>query len=122
MEYDFVRDLTGKVLVKSSMGHEAIGQWLNEEVSGNISLLDQVEQQLDAVAGSLRQWQHIGHEYTLLMDGEEVMVRANDLLFVNDELEDGMSYYDDESLALCGTDDFRHLLQQYRAFLTGNGR
>jgi uncharacterized protein YacL (UPF0231 family) len=43
---------------------------------------------------------------TLWMDGEEVMVRANQLEFSGDEMEEGMSYYDEESLSLCGVEDF----------------
>lgn len=50
--------------------------------------------------------QRAGHEYTLWMDGEEVMVRANQLEFSGDEMEEGMSYYDEESLSLCGVEDF----------------
>jgi uncharacterized protein YacL (UPF0231 family) len=58
-----------------------------------------VEQAARSVKGSERSWQRaVGHEYTLWMDGEEVMVRANQLEFSGDEMEEGMSYYDEESL------------------------
>ncbi|MGB9098413.1 YacL family protein, partial [Erwinia sp.] len=29
MEYEFLRDLTGGVKVRMSMGHEAVGHWFN---------------------------------------------------------------------------------------------
>ncbi len=37
---------------------------------------------------------------TLWMDGEEVMVRANQLEFAGDEMEEGMNYYDEELVAV----------------------
>ncbi|WP_413735213.1 YacL family protein [Sodalis sp. RH21] len=117
MDYELLRDITGQVKVTFSMGHEAIGHWINEEVKGDLILLDQVEAQIRRLAGGQDSWQHVGHEYTLWTDGEEVIVRANDLSFVTDELEEGLNYYDEESLSLCGSDDFLQAMKQYREFL-----
>ena len=100
MDYEFLRDITGVVKVRMSMDHEAIGHWFNEEVKGNLALLDEVEQAARTVKGSERSWQRAGHEYTLWLDGEEVMIRANQLEFSGDEIEEGMSYYDEE-VSLC---------------------
>ncbi|EEP99657.1 hypothetical protein yruck0001_24010 [Yersinia ruckeri ATCC 29473] len=99
------------------MGHEVIGHWLNEEIKGDLAKLDQIEEAASQVAGSERQWQLVGHEYTLWLDGEEVMVRANQLDVEGDEIEEGMNYYDEESLCLCGLEDFLTVLKGYRAFL-----
>lgn len=44
MDYEFLRDITGVVKVRMSMDHEALGHWFNEEVKGNLALLDEVEQ------------------------------------------------------------------------------
>lgn len=82
----------------------------------DLALLDEVEQAAKTVKGSERSWQRAGHEYTLWMDGEEVMVRANQLEFSGDEMEEGMSYYDEESLSLCGVEDFWQVAA-YRAFM-----
>ncbi|WJV53276.1 protein YacL [Prodigiosinella aquatilis] len=117
MDYEFLRDLTGQVIVKMSMGHEAVGHWFNEEVKSQLVLLDEIENAARDIAGSERQWQHIGHEYTLLLDSEEVLIRANQLELDGDEIEEGMSYYDEESLSLCGLDDFLDLVVKYRAFV-----
>ncbi len=119
MDYEFLRDITGTVKVRMSMGHEAVGHWFNEEVKEDLALLDEVEQVLLSVKGSERQWQRNGHEYTLWLDGEEVMVRANQLDFSGDEIEEGMSYYDEESLTLCGVEDFLQVLRAYRQFVMG---
>ena len=119
MEYEFLRDITGVVKVRMTMGHEAVGHWFNDEVNENQTLLDNVEAAIADVKGSVRQWQHVGKEYTLLLDEEEVMIRANKLNFEGDEMEDGMSYYDEESLAFCGVEDFLAVIAAYRAFLQG---
>ncbi|AKJ41451.1 Uncharacterised protein family (UPF0231) [Pragia fontium] len=117
MDYEFRTDVTGQVFASFSMGHEAVGHWLNEEVKNDLALLDEVEQAIKHVQGSERQWQKIGHEYTLWLDGEEVIVRANQMDLEGDEMEEGMFYYDEESLSLCGVEDFLIVLQAYRRFL-----
>jgi hypothetical protein len=117
MDYEFLRDITGVVKVRMSMGHEVVGHWFNEEVKGNLALLDEVEQAVLSVKGSERQWQRAGHEYTLWLDEEEVIVRANQLEISGDEIEEGMSYYDEESLSFCGVEDFLQVVTAYREFL-----
>lgn len=117
MDYEFLRDITGVVKVRMSMGHEVVGHWFNEEVKENTALLDEVEQAAHALKGSERSRQRAGHEYTLWMDGEEVMVRANQLEFAGDEMEEGMNYYDEESLSLCGVEDFLQVVAAYRNFV-----
>lgn len=119
MEYEFLRDITGLVRVQMSMGHEVVGHWFNEEVKGDLTLLERIEQAALSVKGSERQWQHVGHEYTLWLDGEEVMIRANQLAISGDEMEEGMSYYDEESLSFCGVEDFLQVVDAYREFLQG---
>ncbi|CUU23003.1 protein YacL [Duffyella gerundensis] len=119
MEYEFLRDITGKVKVRMTMDHEAVGHWFNEEVDENLTLLDEVEAAAQEVKGSVRQWQRIGKEYTLWMDEEEVMIRANQLALEDDGMEEGMNYYDEESLSFCGVEDFLAVITAYRAFLQG---
>ncbi|MGC6388252.1 protein YacL [Ewingella sp. S1.OA.A_B6] len=118
MDYDFLRDITGEVKVRFSMGHEVVGHWINEEVKGDFSVLDKVEAAIAEVKGSERQWELVGHEYSLLLGDDEVMIRANQLGFEGDEMEEGMSYYDEESLAFCGVEDFLQVLAKYRTFVT----
>ncbi|WP_272690141.1 YacL family protein [Providencia sp. PROV152] len=120
MEYQFFQDITGEISAKFSMDHEAIGHWLNEEVKGDLSLLDEIEANYALIKGSEKQWELIGHEYTLLLDDEEVMIRANQLAFETEGLEEGMSYYDNESVAFCGIDDFVSMLNEYRRFVLEN--
>lgn len=119
MEYEFLRDVTGQVRVRMSMDHEAVGHWFNEEVKENFALLDEVEAAVRAVKGTQQQWQRVGHEYTLWLDEEEVMIRANQLALEDDGLEEGMTYYDEESLSFCGVEDFLAVMNAYRHFLQG---
>lgn len=119
MDHEFLRDITGVVKVRMSMGHEVVGHWFNEEVKGDLALLEEIEQVARTLKGTERSWQRVGHEYTLWMDGEEVMVRANQLDFAGDEMEEGMSYYDEESLSLCGIEDFLDVVAAYRQFIIG---
>ena len=49
MDYEFLRDITGVVKVRMSMGHEVVGHWFNEEVKDNLALLDEVDQAARAV-------------------------------------------------------------------------
>ncbi|MEG3135230.1 protein YacL [Rouxiella sp. T17] len=117
MDYDFLRDITGQIKARFSMGHEVIGHWLNEEIDSDLSLLDKIEAAAAEIKGSERSWQMIGREYTLWLDEEEVMVRANQLDLESDGMEEGMNYYDEESLSFCGMEDFLLVLQKYRAFI-----
>ncbi|KGD70522.1 hypothetical protein HA49_18980 [Tatumella morbirosei] len=119
MEYQFVNDVTGNVIVRMSMDHEAVGHWFNEEVQGDMALLDEVVEASLALKGTENQWQKTGKEYTLLLDAEEVMIGANLLSFDTDELEEGMAYYDQESLSFCGLEDFLQLIAAYREFARG---
>ncbi len=120
MDYQFFQDITGKVSAKFSMDHEAVGYWLNEEVKGDLGLLENIESNYESLKGSEKQWELIGHEYTLVLDDEEVMIRANQLTFETDGLEEGMSYYDNESIAFCGIDDFLSMISEYRIFVLEN--
>ncbi|MDC9588120.1 YacL family protein [Xenorhabdus sp. XENO-10] len=122
MEYEFMQDITGQVTTSFSMDHEAIGHWLNEEVKDDLSILDKITVALQEIKGSERQWQLSGHEYTLLMSEDEIMIRANQLQFDTEVIEEGMSYYDNESLAFCGTDDFIDMLADYREFILQKNR
>ena len=110
MDFQFTH-YQGNVSVKCSMEHIALANWFNTEVRSNPKAI------LTALstAQSLSENQEeilIGAEYTLFLDADEVMVRANNLAIETDEiLEDDFHYYDEESIAFCGTQDFIHFLE-----------
>lgn len=116
MDFQFTH-YQGNVSVKCSMEHIALANWFNTEVRSNPKAI------LTALstAQSLSENQEeilIGAEYTLFLDADEVMVRANNLAIETDEiLEDDFHYYDEESIAFCGTQDFIHFLEAYVDFI-----
>ena len=116
MDFQFTH-YQGNVSVKCSMEHIALANWFNTEVRSNPKAI------LTALstAQSLSENQEeilIGAEYTLFLDADEVMVRANNLTIETDEiLEDDFHYYDEESIAFCGTTDFIHFLNAYFEFI-----
>ena len=65
MDYEFLRDITGVVKVRMSMGHEVVGHWFNEEVKENLALLDEVEDAARTLKGSERSWQRARSECQL---------------------------------------------------------
>ena len=116
MDFQFTH-YQGNVSVKCSMEHIALANWFNTEVRSNPKAI------LTALstAQSLSENQEeilIGAEYTLFLDADEVMVRANNLAIETDEiLEDDFHYYDEESIAFCGLEDFEAFLNAYREFM-----
>ena len=117
MDFQFTH-YQGNVSVKCSMEHIALANWFNTEVRSNPKAI------LTALstAQSLPENQEnilIGTEYTLFLDADEVMVRANNLAIETDEiLEDDFHYYDEESIAFCGTQDFINFLEAYVDFIS----
>lgn len=120
MEFEFIRNtLMGEYYVKSSMGHEVIGQWLQEEIGKDWSKIEQVEQ-LIAIAKGAPQQEHslLGKEVSLTIQGDEVNVQQNALYHSQPlELESEFDFYDSESVANCGIDDFAAVIEQWKAFL-----
>ncbi|MGL4859435.1 MAG: YacL family protein [Enterobacteriaceae bacterium] len=121
MDYEFHREPTRGIIAKFSMGHEALGYWLTEEIRGDLSALSEVENIAQQLRGSEREWHKEGHEYSLLIRGGEVIVQANSLTFPEDEVAEGLSYYDAESHSICGIEDFLQVLRAYRLFSLEEG-
>ncbi|HDR1347279.1 YacL family protein [Pasteurella multocida] len=116
MDFQFTSHL-GSIMAKCSMGHEAIANWFNSEVRSDSAKIQTVLQQLQT-GKALQDITLIGTEYSVFINQEEVMVRANNLMLEDDQpLEDDFHYYDEESIAFCGTDDFIHFLQSALAFI-----
>ena len=101
MDFQFTHYLDN-VHAKCSMEHIALANWFNSEVRSNPQAFLTL----------------IGSEYTLFINTDEVMIRANNLAIETDEiLEDDFHYYDEESIAFCGTTDFIHFLNAYFEFI-----
>lgn len=121
MDFQFTLDYQTKPIARCSMEHEALANWINSEIYGDLQKLATVFAAIDSAKrsrNSADEQQLIGHEFSVFINAEEVMIRANNLTFDHgDELEDGFNYYDQESLAFCGLEDFERFLLQYRTFI-----
>ncbi|OOH91779.1 hypothetical protein BMT54_01345 [Pasteurellaceae bacterium 15-036681] len=122
MEYQFTHTMHG-VIAKCSMDHEAFARWLNTEIVSNPKDLAKIFQEIEKCRQVYpNNYEAIfeGKEYTLYLSNEEVMVKANnlDMAFEDlDELEDGFNFYNEESLAFCGLEDFEAFLNAYQKFV-----
>ena len=121
MEFEFIRNtLMGEYYVKSSMGHEIVGRWLQEEIGKDWHKIDRVDQILDKARREPQQ-EHIleGKEITLNVQGDEVVVQEN-VLAHGAELDSDseFDFYDSESTASCGLEDFELMIEQWKEFLT----
>ncbi len=116
MDFQFTH-YQGNVSVKCSMELIALANWFNTEVRSNS---DKILTALSTAQSPSENQEKIliGAEYTLFLNADEVMVRANNLAIESDEiLEQDFHYYDEESLAFCGTQDFIHFLRSYVDFI-----
>lgn len=117
MDFQFSTNF-GEVTTHCSMGHEAFAYWLNIEVRNNPQLIQNVlvtlEQALQLMPGE--ELSLIGAEYSLFISRDEVTAKANHFALADDELEQDFHYYDAESFAGCGREDFIHFIDAYISF------
>lgn len=120
MDYEFKKNtLDGSYHAIFSMGHEALGRWLIEEVGKDFSKIDTILAQISALKNSTREWRLLGDDLTLSLQDNEALVQANYLFSEDDtELDEDMNFYDDECMSLCGFEDLEQMLSAWRAFVT----
>ncbi|MBA5762189.1 YacL family protein [Vibrio sp. 404] len=121
MEFEFIRNtLMGEYYVKCSMGHEIVGRWLQDEVGNDWQKIEQVEQLIvQALTNPQQEHFLLGKEISVSIQSDEVTVQEN-VLAHGEELDDGseFDFYDCESTASCGIDDFSLAIEQWKSFLT----
>ncbi|MGB0894810.1 MAG: YacL family protein [Parashewanella sp.] len=120
MDYEFRHNgLTDGVVAFFSMEHQALGRWFTEELAGNKQKLLEIELAIQAVqSGKQAEWMLVGGEMTLTLSNEQVVVFDNCINFSLDEtFEEDMNFYDAESIAKCGLEDFEEALASYHSFL-----
>ncbi|MGP8307536.1 YacL family protein [Vibrio sp. YIC-376] len=122
MEFEFIRNtLMGEYYVKCSMGHEIVGRWLQEEIGKDPAKMRQVEALIEASFSSPSQEHTLtGTEISIMVHGDEVLVQENTLAQGYEEsidLDNEFDFYDSESTASCGIEDFVSLIEQWKDFL-----
>lgn len=120
MEYQFTHSIHG-VVAKCSMDHEAFARWLNSEIIEAPKDLETILAEIEKCRTTFPSHYECvfeGREYSIYFDYDEVMVKANNLdVAFDDEMEEGFQFYNQESIAFCGLDDFERFLKAYQYFL-----
>ncbi|MEL0608583.1 YacL family protein [Vibrio echinoideorum] len=120
MEFEFTRNtLMGEYYVKCSMGHEIVGRWLQEEIGKDKQKLDHVMALIDQSRQDLsNEVTLLGKEISLAINEDDVTIQEN-VLAHEQEMEEGseFDFYNCESQAGCGIDDFERLIERWMDFL-----
>ncbi len=120
MEFEFRKDfISEQATVKISMGHEAFATWLEQEgqdIDWIEALLAKVSLLQQRTSSELK-WP--GSEFSLLLNQDEAQVIHHSLISDQDEtgLEADMNFYDAETQASCGLEDFLHLIESWLEFV-----
>ncbi len=122
MEYDFLRNtITGTAFARFSMDHEALGFWLSEELGDNAEKHVEICQHIEKIqASQLSDWRLVGKALSIELDREQARIFANNIAEGDSddvEMDESMSFYDGESEAFCGLEDFYDVLINWRKFL-----
>jgi len=118
MDYEFRRNLYGGYQAEFSMGHEALGLWLTEELATDQAMINILLNKIEKLqTQQCWDYQQSGREFMLTMNQEGIEVRAALLDDMADEAPDDLAHYDQESQACCGLDDFRQLLESWAEFI-----
>ncbi len=120
MDYDFTHDIYGAFRAEFSMGHEALGYWLTYELRSRQTVIAE----LRVIIDELQQHQRMdylleGSEYNLILTRDEAVVRAHalDSAFEEEQPDDNLVFYDQESTASCGLDDFIGIIEGWQRFI-----
>ena len=120
MEYEFRRDLTGRIEARFSMDHEAMGNWLLAEPAARVERLESLFKAITELQSGER-WAFSlpGLEFNLRLTRTDAIVRSAALPEddLNEEsMDDDMDFYDQELHAECGLDDFKTMLNTWEQF------
>ncbi|MFS1875525.1 UPF0231 family protein [Enterovibrio norvegicus] len=125
MDYEFRRNtLDDSFHAELSMGHEALGRWLVDELGTDHAEIDNVLRNLQDVMQQGGEWNRLGKVFHLQLTQEEALVQANALLEGTDEEmpEQDFHAYEEESVSLCGPEDLMVLLEAWQDFIRRYGR
>ena len=131
MDYEFRRNtLDGSFHAELSMGHEALGRWLVDEVGTDLEEIAEVLAASARLSSSGGEWQRMGKEFHLTLSREEALVQANSVVArelssdespQDNEQGDDLRDYDEESVSLCGLEDFNQVLSAWHDFIKRYG-
>ena len=125
MDYEFRRNTFDDTFyAEFSMGHEALGRWLIDEIGTDEKALNCLIAQTQQIIENRGEVLLTGRAYHLSLTQEEALIQAN-TVFDDADLEteeQDLHLYEEESVALCGIDDFLDVLLAWRDFIRRYGR
>ncbi len=110
---------------KFSMGHEAVGRWLTEELGKNRDSIEALLQTITKIEkNEIRKKSIEGKEFILRIDRDEVEIVALALdgdigsdFDTQDDIPEDTNLYNEEMRAECGLPDFKHAVESWQAFI-----
>ncbi|MBD1564231.1 YacL family protein [Vibrio sp. SA48] len=120
MDYEFKKNtLDGSYYCAFSMGHEIIGRWLQEEINKDHTKIGQVLQLIETAQNEAsREVALEGREISLIILSDEVTVQENVLSHADElDTDSEFDFYDCESTASCGIDDFVLMMDKWCQFI-----
>ncbi|AMG30213.1 hypothetical protein AL542_07320 [Grimontia hollisae] len=125
MDYEFRRNtLDDSFHAELSMGHEALGRWLMDELGTDHDAIDEVLENLNRVMQQGGEWLRPGKVFHLQLTQEEALVQANSVMEGGEEeMPDvDLHAYEEESVSLCGPEDLLSVLEAWQDFIRRYGR
>lgn len=118
MEYQFTKGLTGEYRIKCSMGHEVVGRWLEQEIHTDKVLIESILAAVAQVkAGDGQEFFFRGKEISLSLQHGDVIVEENALATEDELIDSEFEFYNSESTAGCGVEDFEQLILSWLKFI-----
>ena len=121
MDFEFRKDtLTDTYRVIISMEQIALGNWIQGTLGTDKATIALIQAEIDLLKARKKQeYRLIGEEMTLTLTQEDACACANsELIDFGEELDDDMNFYDAETVAVCGLEDFEVLLQAWLRFFS----
>lgn len=119
MEYDFYSEADGVFCAEFSMGHEAIGHWLNQAMASDKAAIDNLLSAIIEIErGKRQQYKDQRSGFIITIADGEVTVCALAVERCDDEEQppENTEWYDQESKSECGLEDFKAVLLEWRHF------
>lgn len=124
MDYQFKRDIYGNPVAKLSMEHEVIGRWLTDELSGNISKIQQLLTVIEQIENGQRvSFRQQGTDFELNLGPSEVEFEAVERDYDCDQEQMNASYLEANELntdvagCCCGLVDFKQVVLSWKEYI-----
>jgi len=120
VDFEFRKDtLTGTYRVIISMEQIALGNWLQGTLGTDKVQIAVLQAEITLLKNKKKQeYCLISEEMTLTLTQEDACACANsEMIDFGEELDEDMNYYDAETVAYCGLEDFELLLEAWLDFI-----